>query len=293
MNLKHVVTRFPVFVLAICLATLVSAGQTLKPDEDASSGNPAIPTIFIVGDSTAAYHTDVTAVGMSGVQGWGVFFQSFVNPAKFNVVNAARGGRSSRTYLTEGLWATLMHQIRPGDIVLIQLGHNDVFPINDDSRARGTLPGIGPESQEIDNLVTHRHETVHTYGWYLQRYVQDTRASGATPIVLSLTTRNVWQDGKIEMGVSEYRKWAREIAEKEHVAFVDVTAIMAEELARFGQAKTSGLYHSTETVHATVPGAYFAAESVLAGLESVSALPIKDGLSPLGKLVAPAKPVAK
>jgi lysophospholipase L1-like esterase len=275
-------------LLAAWMAASLSA-QTMKPVEsDTPPVNPALPTIFIVGDSTGAYHVDVTNEGESGVQGWGVFLPAFINLSKYNVVNAARGGRSSRTYITEGLWATLMHQIRPGDIVLIQLGHNDIFPINDDSRARGTLPGTGPETQEIDNMVTHRHETVHTYGWYLRQYVEGARASGATPVVMSLTVRNVWHDGKIEMGVSGYRQWAREVAEKEKVNFVDVTAIMADELTRFGQANTFGLYHSTETVHTTLPGAYLAAECILAGLRSVPELPINNNLSALGRLVAPA-----
>ena len=290
MKLRSESVRAALSALAIVAAcALPVCGQSLKPsDTDTAPINPAIPTIFIVGDSTAAYHTDITNEGESGVQGWGVFLQSFIDSRKFNVVNAARGGRSSRTYMTEGLWSTLLHQIRPGDIVLIQLGHNDVFPINDDSRARGTLPGTGAESQDIDNLVTHQHETVHSYGWYLQKYVDDTLAANATPIVFSLTVRNVWHEGKIEMGVSDYRKWAREVAEKENVHYVDVTEIMANELTRFGQEKTSGLFHSTEQVHATVPGAYFAAACVVAGLKSISDLPIKDGLSQLGDLVAPA-----
>lgn len=282
--------QFIVLILIACITgSLMLAAQTLPPADNNRAMNPALPTVFIVGDSTAAYHTDITAEGASGVQGWGVLFQAFINPAKFNVINAAMGGRSSRTYLTEGLWSTLMHEIRPGDIVLIQLGHNDVFPVNDDSRARGTLPGTGPESQEIDNLVTHRHETVHTYGWYLTQYVEGARSSGAVPIVMSLTPRNVWEDGKIEMGVSGYRKWASEVAKKEKVDFVDVTGIMVGELTRFGQAKTSGLYHSTEPVHTTLPGAYLAAQCVVAGLKAIPALPINDGLSPIGILVSPAK----
>jgi lysophospholipase L1-like esterase len=277
-----------VLILIACIGSSRGA-QTLPPADMNQAINPALPTIFVVGDSTAAYHTDITAEGASGVQGWGVLFQAFINPAKFNVVNAAMGGRSSRTYLTEGLWSTLMHQIRPGDIVLIQLGHNDVFPINDDSRARGTLPGTGPEFQEIDNLVTHHHETVHTYGWYLAQYVEGARSSGAIPIVLSLTPRNVWEDGTIEIGVSGYRKWAAEVAKNEKVDFVDLTGIMVGELTRFGQAKTSGLYHSTEPVHTTLPGAYLAAECVVAGLKAIPALTLNDGLSSIGRLVSPAK----
>ena len=57
--------------------------------------------------------------------------------------------------------------------------------MNDASRARGSLPGLGEETQEIDNLVTKQHEVVHTYGWYLRKMIADAKAKGATPIVLS------------------------------------------------------------------------------------------------------------
>ena len=73
--------------------------------------------------------------------------------------------------------------------------------------ARGTIPDIGDEAQEIDNIVTHKHETVHTFGWYLRKFVRDTKATGAQPIVMSLTTRNVWKDGHVSLA-TRYLHWA-------------------------------------------------------------------------------------
>jgi hypothetical protein len=64
--------------------------------------------------------------------------------------------------VTEGLWDGIVSELRPGDVVLIQFGHNDGGAINDPERARGSLPGLGGETQEIDNLQTSRHEVVHT-----------------------------------------------------------------------------------------------------------------------------------
>ena len=175
--------------------------------------NPKFHSIFIVGDSTAAYHIDRMNEGYAEAQGWGVFFYAFFDPDKVNVVNLSRGGRSTRTYLTEGLWDKAVAQFKPGDVVLLQLGQNDVFALNDQI-ARGTIPGIGDESQEIDNIATHKHETVHTFGWYLRKFVHDTKATGAQPIVMSLTTRNVWKDGRVEVGVNNYREtsWDRALA---------------------------------------------------------------------------------
>lgn len=247
--------------------------------------NPALPSVFIVGDSTADQSVDRNHEGLSGVQGWGVFFSAFFDSSRVNVVDVARGGRSSRTFQTEGFWDKVVAMLKPNDIVLIQIGQNDVFAINDDTRARGTIPGTGNETQEIDNLLTHKHEVVHTYGWYLRKYVVDSRAKSAVPIVMSLTPRNVWKNGHIEVGVSGYREWARTIAEQEHVDFVDASAIIAGQLEKFGQEKTFGLYHDREPVHMTSPGSFLAAECILSGIKSLPHSPITPYLSPLGTMV--------
>src|SRR3954449_6283558 len=76
------------------------------------------PSIFIAGDSTAAN-------GMPGAIGWGKPFGGLFDASKANVVNSARGGRSSRTFVTEGLWDRLIADVKTGDYVLIQFGHND------------------------------------------------------------------------------------------------------------------------------------------------------------------------
>ena len=102
--------------------------------------DPAKPTLYVVGDSTAANNNDANAVG------WGIPFAAYFDPAKINVLNRARGGRSSRTYVTEGLWDRVRGALRPGDIVLLQMGHNDGGAIADTSRARGSLPGLGDEN---------------------------------------------------------------------------------------------------------------------------------------------------
>ncbi len=122
-----------------------------------SAPNPKLPTLFVVGDSTANNNAN-------GGQGWGDPFISYFDPAKINVLNRARGGRSSRTFQTEGLWDKVLAEMKPGDFVLIQFGHNDGSPVNED-RARGSLPGIGEETQEIESINTKQHEVVHTFGW--------------------------------------------------------------------------------------------------------------------------------
>ena len=207
---------------------LWSAGpvaQTPQATAPAAAGgtrlDPARPTIFIAGDSTAARGAG------DRQQGWGEPFAHYFDPSKVNVVNRARGGRSSRTFLTEGLWDQLLADVKAGDTVLIQFGHNDGGPLNDEPppplRARGSLHGLGEETREIDNVLTKRHEFVHTFGWYMRRMIADVKAKGATPIVLSLTVRNRWADGRIERGSGRYSLWAFDIARSAAVPFLDVT----------------------------------------------------------------------
>jgi len=284
-------------ILAVCVTFATALIHAIPPQTADTApakdfatrvpANPALRSIFIVGDSTADLSLDTKQEELAGVQGWGVFFPVFFDPTKVNVVNVARGGRSSRTYQTEGFWDNVLSMLKPGDIVLIQIGQNDVFPVNDNTRARGTIPGDGEEVQEIDNLVTHRHEIVHTYGWYIRKYVRDTKAKGATPIVMSLTPRNVWKNGHAEVGVSNYREWSRNIAAQEHVDFVDVSAIMAGQFEKFGEAKVNGLFHDREPVHITTPGSFMAAECVVAGLKVLPEAPVSRYLSSLGRFVPP------
>jgi rhamnogalacturonan acetylesterase len=244
--------------------------------------NPALHSIFVVGDSTASYHADRAHEGYAAAQGWGVFFYAFFDPDKVNVVNASRGGRSTRTFMTEGLWDKVVAQLKPQDVVLIQLGQNDIFALNDQI-ARGTIPGIGPESQEIENVATKKHETVHTFGWYLRHYIEDTRSKGAIPIVLSLTTRDVWKDGHVEVGVNNYRESSYKVAlEENHADFVDASALIAEQYEKLGPDKTFGMFHAKEPVHINTPGAFMNARCIVAGLKGLPDAPVSKYLSYLG-----------
>jgi lysophospholipase L1-like esterase len=281
----------------LSLLPIAALGQAPDPSpvpavpktDSLAPANPALPAVFIVGDSTASYHPDTNNEGTAAAQGWGVYFPAFFDLSKVSIVNAARGGRSTRTYMTEGLWAKVLEQVRPHDIVLIQLGQNDVFAINDATRARGTIPGIGDESQEIDNQLTHQHEVVHSFGWYLRQYVRDTKAKGAIPIVMSLTPRDIWKDGRMERGAPEYRTWSAAIASQEHVDFVDISDVMAKEYEKLGQAKTATLYHQKEPVHVNTTGATLNAEWVVEGLKALPDKPVSGFLSAKGQAVAVTK----
>ena len=142
--------------------------------------NPALPSIFLIGDSTVRNgRDDGQGKGEAGQWGWGHLIADAFDPARVNLVNRAVGGLSSRTYLTSGHWERTLAMVKPGDYVIMQFGHNDAAPLNDDKRARGTIRGVGEETQEINNILTGRHEVVHSYGWYLRKFIADARAKGA------------------------------------------------------------------------------------------------------------------
>ncbi len=228
--------------------------------------DPKLPTIFVVGDSTANNHAN-------GGLGWGDPFITHFDPAKVNVLNRARAGRSSRTFITEGLWDKVLSEMKKGDFVLIQFGHNDAGKINDETRARGSLPGVGEETQEIDNLLTKKHEVVHTYGWYMRKMIADTKAKGARPIILSLTVRNIWKDGRVERGSGKFGQWAAEIAKSQNVEFIDLTTIIADRYEELGQDKVQALFGPDHT-HTSPAGAELNAELVVAGLKTLKHNPL-------------------
>jgi unsaturated rhamnogalacturonyl hydrolase len=243
--------------------------------------NPSLPTIFLVGDSTVRNgHGD----GANNQMGWGEPFVSYFDTSKVNVVNRAIGGRSSRTYITEGHWERTLALIKPGDVVLFQFGHNDSGSLDDTARARGTINGVGDESKEIENPILKKHEVVHTFGWYMAQYVEETKAKGATPIICSLVPRKTWKDGKIVRGASSYGGWAREVAEKEHVGFIDLNEITARKYDALGEAGVEPLFGDPHT-HTTLAGAEMNAESVVAGLKALKKDPVAKDFSGKGKAV--------
>lgn len=231
--------------------------------------NPDLPTLFIIGDSTVR---NGQGDGRNGQWGWGDILPAYFDRARINVVNWALGGRSSRTFITEGHWDQLLTLLKPGDFVLMQFGHNDGGALNDSSRARGSIRGTGNESEEIDNLLTKKHETVHTYGWYMRKYVDDAKAKGATPIVCSLIPRKIWKDAKLQRNSGDYAGWAADTARAEQVPFIDLNEIIAARYEAMGPEKVDPLFGDEHT-HTTRAGAELNAECVIAGLKALPGNP--------------------
>jgi lysophospholipase L1-like esterase len=244
------------------------------------------PTLFMIGDSTVK---NGKGNGAGGLWGWGDFIGQFLDTTKINVENHALGGTSSRTFQDKGLWNAVLNKLKKGDYVLIQFGHNDDGPINDSLRARGTIKGIGNETQEIDNILTKKHEIVHSYGWYIQKVIREAKSKGAIPIVCSPIPRNDWKDGKVPRNDASYGLWAKQIAEKEKVTFINLNEKMALEMEKSGEEKITGTYfYKKDHTHTSAKGAVLSASIIIEELKN-SKNSLKNYIFKNPKIVLPVK----
>ena len=180
------------------------------------------PVVWFTGDSTVK-NADKDDDGMWG---WASQAATVFDTTKVQLVNAARAGRSTRTFIKEGLWDAVYQNLKPGDFVTIQFGHNDICPITD-AKARGVIPGTA-DTCHVFKLDNGDYEVVYSFGWYLKKMIDDCREKGATPILVSLTPRNEWPGGKVERRDGSYGKWYREVVAETGVEFVDVHNISAD-----------------------------------------------------------------
>jgi rhamnogalacturonan acetylesterase len=264
----------PALLLA-CGAALMAQTQNPEPVPNAPPQvnvpqraplNPSLPTIFIVGDSTASNGKDL---------GWGSHLGDYFDLTKVNVANRAIAGRSSRSYMDEGHWDSTLAEIKPGDTVLLQWGQNDGSDLGGagSKNARGDLRGDGDATQEVMQAVGPKAgqvETIHTYGWYNRKYVADTLAKGATPMFLSMTIHNSWKpDASGAPHVSLDMRFGPvmwKIAQEDHLAFIDMAPVEATRMEAVGKDKAS-LWFPIDYVHTSSEGADLNAQSVVIALE--------------------------
>jgi pectinesterase len=156
----------------------------------AQAPTPSAIRIVLVGDSTV---TDDS--------GWGAGFKQQVT-GTVEVINLAANGRSSKSFIDEGRWTEAL--AKRGDYYLIQFGHNDE-------------PGKGPE-RETDPKTTYRANLV--------RYVDESRAIGGKPILVTSLVRRLYnEDGTIRTTQTPYVEVVRELAAEKRVPLVDLHAI--------------------------------------------------------------------
>lgn len=237
------------------------------------------PTLYIIGDSTVR-NTNRPQCG------WGELINEFLDTTRISISNQAMAGRSTRTFVKEKRWEKVLSALKAGDFVIMQFGHNEGSK-PDTSRAgyRGVLRGTGDEAVALtwkDSTI----ETVHTYGWYLKKFVNEAKAKGAIPVICSMIPRNQWDYSVkgdttskriVKRANNDFGKWAKEVAASEGIVFIDLNAISADKYDRLGPKEVKKLFQGDHT-HTNVDGARMNAASVAEGIRQAKELALNKYL---------------
>jgi lysophospholipase L1-like esterase len=186
--------------------------------------------------------------------------------------------------------------MKSGDFLLLQMGHNDGGDLGG-PKPRGDLKGVGEETQDVAQTTgpyAGRIETIHTFGWYLRKMVDDAKAKGVHPLLLTPTIRNIWTapDGshcgaanqpacpagshiELDMG---YNDWVRQVAAQESIPVLELGNIEADRLEALGPEKTAPLFPKDHT-HTSPEGADLVAQCV--------ATSIRNSNDPLSRYLKP------
>lgn len=266
-------------------------GSETKADEvDKDGKKKRKPRVFLTGDSTVKNNDK----DEDGMWGWGSQAYTVFDSTKCVVINAAKAGRSTRTFLYEKRWDEVYRSVQPGDYVLIQFGHNDTGHI--DSQKERAVIATAKDTCHVYKMASDgQYKVIYSFGWYLKKFIQDVREKGGTPILVSLTPRNRWHEGKGETvgelypvkekkdkmyierrNDNTYGMWYRQVAEETGCDFLDVHNISADALQKMGKEKAAAMYNRDHT-HTSLAGARLNAQSVAKGLKKMK--------SPLAKLL--------
>jgi lysophospholipase L1-like esterase len=209
--------------------------------------------IFTIGDSTMADYDTVKYSGEKEQRGWCQLFPKFLND-EVTLKNAARNGRSSKSFYKE-VWVKLRNELKPGDYVFIQFGHNDekqngLDTDDNDSTGRGTNPWS-------------------LYQKYLKLYVVESRERGAIPILFTPVVRMYFVNGKLTQkaqhnlieNVSDttlnYVTSMKDVALNLSVPLIDMTASTKKLVESYGPDKSKkDLYINTDDTHLKNEGAF-------------------------------------
>ena len=218
------------------------------------------PTIYIIGDSTVRNSNKEQ-------WGWGTLLPEFFDSNKISISNQAMAGRSTRTFIKESRWDRVLSTLKKGDYVMMQFGHNEGSkPDTTRGGYRGVLKGTGEDSIQL-TWPDGKVETVHSYGWYLKKFIRDAKARGASPIVLSMIPRNQFNEGKVRRADKDYGMWAKEVADAESVLFIDLNKISADKYDAWGPEKVKEFFPGDHT-HTNQEGARVNAASVVDGIKA-------------------------
>jgi lysophospholipase L1-like esterase len=186
--------------------------------------------VYMIGDSTMCLYEPSRAP----LTGWGMPFAGFFD-ASVAIDNRARGGRSTRTFISENRWQPIADSLQEGDYVLIQFGHND-------------------EAKE--EKYKDRYTPVADYKTNLIKFISETRTKKANPVLITPVTRmNFDKDGKIKETHIEYSAAVWEIGKKMNVPVIDLDARSRELLQLMGPQNSKMLFMQLDSLeHPNYPG---------------------------------------
>jgi lysophospholipase L1-like esterase len=224
---------------------------------DAGFGGDAPPltanvTLHVAGDSTAAIFpaTDPTAR-----VGWAAVLQPFFT-AGVVVDDAARSGRSSKSFIDEGFWDALKAKIKPGDYVFIQFAHND--------------EKVGDVARYTDPATSFRD--------YLKVYIRDTRLAGGFAVLLTPIARRSFSGTMIVQTHGAYPAAIMAVAQETGTPVIDMTEKTTALLESLGPAATVPLFATGDDTHLSAVGAPQVAQLVVDGIRELQ-LPLVDRLA--------------
>ncbi|WP_293610319.1 rhamnogalacturonan acetylesterase [Ponticaulis sp.] len=213
-----------VSILAICAAFACSACAQNSAEEAAAPAH----RLLIAGDSTAADYPVERAPQI----GWGQVIDYYLSDDVV-VLNRAVNGRSTKSYIDEGRWDSLMEELQPGDFVIISFGHNDS---RDDAPERYGAP----DGAYRDNMAA---------------FAEAVEAAGGTAILMSPPARRLWEGPAMVETHGLYRLNAGIAAEQAGVEFIDLSQLSIDYFESIGQeqTKTDFLWLSPETANERFP----------------------------------------
>jgi len=173
-------------------------------------------TVFMAGDSTMS----VKETKAYPETGWGMPFVYFFD-SSITIVNKAKNGRSTRTFISDGLWGSIIDNVKPGDYVFIEFGHND-------------------ESKE----KVDRYTTPEEYKANLTKFVTETRNKKGLPILLTPLSRRKFDAGGTALETHEiYSPLVREVAKEQNVPMIDLDEKSKELLQQMGPENSKLLFN--------------------------------------------------
>lgn len=224
------------------LLTLMGLGLLLNYSATAASATNQPVRMVIVGDSTVCNWP-----AKSVLRGWGMFIQDYFKTNELQVINLAKPGRSTKTFIQEGRWAAAL-KLKP-DYVLIQFGHNDSHPPN--------------RPEHTDAKTTYRQ--------YLRQYIDQSRAIGAKPVLITPMSRRYFKpDGKVENRLLPYAEAMKIVAREKHVPLVDLNTASVKLWERLGPNGSNALADKpTDPTHFNAKGAEEMAHLIMQKLPTV------------------------